>query len=115
MSEQRGQSLAPQPQDVSGPLNPASEPEQFPAWMDSRQCMRRVGNASLKAWYMWRNRHGLGTDTRGRVSRVELEQALSRQRRPGRPAGKPRVMAAASLANLRREGRPSRQNIRASR
>lgn len=99
--EQRGQSLAPSAQDVPRPLDPASQPEQFPAWLDSRQAMRLVGNKSLKGWYMWRNRHGIGTDTRGRVSRVEVEQALSRKRRPGRPQGTPRRMAAASLANLR--------------
>lgn len=111
--DQASESVTSSPQDVAGALDTPGQPEQFPAWLDSRQAMRRVGNKSLKGWREWRKRHGIGTDSRGRVSLVELEAALLRKRRPGRPAGKPRVMAAASLANLRHGGVPPSQSQKA--
>jgi len=63
-------------------------------WLRSDEACVYVGCKTLKGWYMWRVRHGIATDNRGRVSRRDLDQALRRPR-------KRRAMSPVSLANLR--------------
>jgi hypothetical protein len=67
-------------------------------WLDSREAMVYTKRPSLKAWYAWRDRHGLVPCSDGTVSRRDLDRALATRRKPHR-------MAAASLLNLRKRSR----------
>lgn len=65
------------------------------AWLTSRQAQRYVCCKSLNSWYVYRLRHGIIPRANGSVAKADLDRVL-RQRKPRR------VMAAASLANLRK-------------
>lgn len=65
-----------------------------PLWLDSKAAAEYVGNASVKAFYEWRKRHGIKTNGMGRVSRRDLDRAL-------RVPRKKHQMHDNSLKNLR--------------
>lgn len=69
--------------------------QQIPLWLTTPEAAAYVGNKSVKAFYQWRQRHGVVPDRMGRVSRRDLDRVLRQPR-------KRRVMHPASLANLRR-------------
>jgi len=64
-------------------------------WFDSRTAQLYVCSKSLKAWYIWRKRHGIIARANGSVAKADLDREL-RRRKPHR------VMAKASLDNLRK-------------
>jgi hypothetical protein len=87
------------PQVFAGDLHGADRGAQL--WLTSREGMAYVGSASLKAFHMWRKRHGIVALSNGRVSRRDLDKALAVPR-------KRHQMSPVSLANLRRRhGRQS--------
>lgn len=63
-------------------------------WLTATESARYTGR-TVKAFYEWRKRKGLVPVGDGRFSRRDLDLALAQPR-------KRRVMAAASLANLRK-------------
>lgn len=65
-------------------------------WLDSKTAAAYVGNKSVKGFYDWCRRHFIVRRNNGTVARADLDRAL-KAKRPKR------VMAAASLANLRRK------------
>lgn len=65
-------------------------------WFSTREAAAYVPCKSLNAFRMWRNRHGIIPRNNGSVAKADLDRVL-KQRKPRR------VMAAASLANLRRK------------
>lgn len=62
-------------------------------WFDSRTAAAYVGNKSLKAWYSWRDRHGIVKRSNGTVAKRDIDRALRVPRKRFTPH--PR-----SLANL---------------
>ncbi len=75
-------------------MNDARDPFAGP-YFDAKTAAAYVPCRSVKAWYMWRNRHGIIARNNGTVSKADLDRELKR-RKPRR------VMRAASLANLRK-------------
>lgn len=71
------------------------DPWQRP-WLTMRQAAIYVGNRSLKAFYIWRKRHGIVCRANGTVARRDLDRALDPRLK------RRRVMHPASLANLQR-------------
>lgn len=71
-------------------------PEHVGLWLTSRQAAAYVGNASVKAFYQWRDRHGIVARANGTVARRDLDRALDPRLK------RRRVMHPASLANLQR-------------
>jgi len=67
------------------------------SWLDSKAAAAYVGNKSVKGFYDWCRRHFIVRRNNGTVARADLDRAL-KAKRPKR------VMAAASLANLRKRG-----------
>lgn len=63
-------------------------------WFTSRIAAAYVGNKSLKAWYSWRDRHGIVTRSNGTVAKRDLDRAL-KLKKPKRSGLHPH-----SLANL---------------
>jgi hypothetical protein len=63
-------------------------------WFDAKTAAAYVPCANVRAWYAWRRRHGILPRSNGSVAKRDLDRILNR-RTPRR------VMAAASLANLR--------------
>jgi hypothetical protein len=64
-------------------------------WFNSRTAAAYVPCKSVKAFYMWRRRHGVVARANGSVAKADLDRVLALHRRP-------RVMSPASLANLRK-------------
>lgn len=64
-------------------------------WFSSREAQRYVCCKSLKSWYVWRSRHGIIPRANGSVAKADLDRVLNTRKRR-------RVMAPASLANLRK-------------
>lgn len=64
-------------------------------WFSSREAAAYIPCRSLNAWYVWRSRHGIIPRANGSVAKADLDRVLNR-RKPRR------VMAAASLVNLRK-------------
>ena len=64
-------------------------------WFSAKEAQHYVPCKSLGAWYAWRCRHGIVARANGSVAKADLDRILNR-RKPKR------VMAAASLANLRK-------------
>jgi hypothetical protein len=63
-------------------------------WFTSREAQAYVCCKTLGSWYVWRKRHGIVRRSNGTVAKADLDRALRYRK-------KPRVMAPASLANLR--------------
>lgn len=63
-------------------------------WFDAKTAAAYVPCRSLKAWYIWRRRHGIIPRNNGSVLKRDLDRELQR-RKPRR------TMHPASLANLR--------------
>jgi len=75
---------APRPSfDFSGP------------WFDSRTAAAYIPCKSVKGFYEWCRRHFIVRRSNGSVAKADLDRALKAKRAK-------RVMAAASLANLRK-------------
>ncbi len=66
-------------------------------WFDAKTAAAYVCCRTVKAWYIWRRRHGIVARNNGTVLKADLDRELKR-RKPRR------VMHAASLANLRKTG-----------
>lgn len=64
-------------------------------WFDAKTAAAYIPCKSVKAWYIWRRRHGIVTRNNGTVNKADLDRELKR-RKPRR------TMHARSLANLRR-------------
>lgn len=64
-------------------------------WFSSREAQAYIPCRSLKAFYMWRKRHGIIARANGSVAKADIDREL-RKRKPRR------VMHPASLANLRK-------------
>jgi hypothetical protein len=64
-------------------------------WFSPREGQLYVCCKSVKAFYEWRRRHGIIARANGSVAKRDLDRVLAR-RKPRR------VMAAASLDNLRK-------------
>jgi hypothetical protein len=79
-------------------MTPARDPFAGP-WFDAKTAAAYVPCRTVKAWYVWRKRHGIIQRANGSVAKADLDRVLSR-RKPRR------VMAAASLANLRHLSQP---------
>lgn len=85
-----------QPQDGHRPTDVSRTPDQrFGVWLTAKQAALYVPCQSVKAFYMWRRRHGLVTARDGTVSRLDIDR-IKRLRKPSR------VMSAQSLVNLRK-------------
>ena len=69
-------------------------------WFTARTAAAYVPCRSVKAWYIWRKRHGIIPRANGSVAKADLDRVL-RLRRPKK------VMAKASLANLRHVPNPA--------
>jgi hypothetical protein len=80
-------------QALAGDLHGSDRGAQL--WLTAREAAAYVGNASVKAFYDWRKRHGIVALGNGRVSRRDLDKALAVPR-------KRHQMSPVSLANLRR-------------
>lgn len=65
-------------------------------WFSARIAALYVPCRTVKAWYEWRRRHGIVARANGSVAKADLDREL--RRRKSR-----RVMAPASLANLRKQ------------
>lgn len=64
-------------------------------WFSAKEAAAYVPCKTVNAWYVWRNRHGIIPRANGSVAKADLDREL-RRRKPRR------VMATASLANLRK-------------
>lgn len=64
-------------------------------WFSAKEAQLYIPCKSIKSWYVWRLRHGIIPRANGSVAKADLDRVL-RRRKPRR------VMAAASLANLRK-------------
>lgn len=64
-------------------------------WFSAAEAAAYVPCKTVKAWYEWRRRHGIVPRANGSVAKADLDRVLRRRKVR-------RVMAAASLANLRR-------------
>jgi hypothetical protein len=80
-------------------MPPARDPFAGP-WFDAKTAAAYVPCRTVKAWYRWRQRHGVIARNNGSVLKADLDRIL-RRRKPRR------VMHPASLANLR----PAREAI----
>jgi len=67
-------------------------------WFDAKTAAAYVPCKTVKAWYVWRRRHGIIARANGSVMKKDLDRELNRRKRR-------RVMHAASLANLRKAER----------
>lgn len=76
-------------------MTPERDPFAGP-WFDAKTAAAYVPCKTVKAWYVWRKRHGLIARANGSVAKADLDRVLSR-RKPRRQ------MAPASLANLRHQ------------
>lgn len=77
-------------------MNPLDAPDPFRGpWFDAKTAAAYVPCKSVKAWYVWRRRHGIVMRNNGTVHKADLDRVL-RRRKPRR------VMHPASLANLRK-------------
>jgi hypothetical protein len=65
-------------------------------WFTARAAAAYVPCKTVKAWYVWRKRHGIIARANGSVAKADLDRIL-RRRKPRR------VMHPASLANLRHQ------------
>jgi hypothetical protein len=75
----------------------ADQPREFGLYLSTRDCQAFIPCKSLKATYQWLRSHGIPRRGNGSVDRRDIQRELDRMKRKPR-----RVMAAASLANLRR-------------
>lgn len=69
--------------------------EQFPLWLTTEEARRFLRRPTVKATYEWLRRHRIVRRNDGTISRLDLQRA-------GKQPRKKRVMAAASLLNLRK-------------
>lgn len=84
-----------EPRDDTRPREAHARDFDFSApFFDSRTAQAYVGNKSRNAWYVWRKAHGIVAFRNGKVSKRDLERALTEPRAARR-------MAQASLDNLR--------------
>lgn len=82
-------------------MSEARDPFRGP-WFDAKTaaayipCLAKNGtDLSMRAWHVWKRRHGIIPRNNGSIAKADLDRVL-RRRKPRR------VMHAASLANLRR-------------
>jgi len=45
-------------------------------WFDSKTAAAYIPCRSVKAWYQWRDRHGIVTRANGSVAKADLDRAL---------------------------------------
>lgn len=64
-------------------------------WFSAKEAAAYVPCKTVKSWYAWRSRHGVIPRANGSVAKADLDRILNK-RKPKR------VMAAASLENLRK-------------
>lgn len=74
------------------PLDDPSDPFHGP-WFDAKTAAAYT-RRTVRAWYQWRQRHGIVVLASGLVAKRDIDRALKTGRR------KRHRMAAASLANL---------------
>ena len=96
MREQRFESPHPAAEQTVGATDGPLRTPEFGVWLKPVEAQAFIPCKSLKATYEWFRRHGIKRRSNGTVARRDLERELNRPR-------KRRVMAAASLANLRRK------------
>lgn len=68
-------------------------------WFSSREAAAYIPCKSVNAFYMWRRYHGVIPRANGSVAKADLDRVLNRRKAR-------RVMAVASLANLRKPVAP---------
>jgi hypothetical protein len=83
-------------------MNPIARDPFAGPWFDAKTaaayipCLAKNRHEiSLRAWHVWKRRHGIIARTNGSVAKADLDRVL-RRRKPRR------VMHPASLANLRK-------------
>lgn len=82
--------------EQDGALKPAHRQFEFRGpWFCAAEAAAYVPNRSVKAFYMWRTRHGIIARSNGSVAKADLDRVLNR-RKPRR------VVSPVSLANLRK-------------
>ena len=95
--------LAAQAQQVAREFDSTDRVREFTfrgPWFTSREAAAYVGSQSLKGFYEWCRRHAIVRRGNRTIAKADLDRVL-KARRPAR------VMAAASLANLRKRHAPS--------
>ncbi len=87
---------APETQQGHGSLHATDTAFDFRGpWFNAKTAAAYVPCKTVKAWYVWRVRHGIIARANGSVAKADLDRVLNR-RKPRR------VMNPVSLANLRR-------------
>lgn len=69
-------------------------------FFSSREAAAYIRCKSVRAFYEWCRRHGVTRRRNGSIAKAEIDRELNRKRRP-------RVMAVASLVNLRKRRKAS--------
>jgi hypothetical protein len=96
MSEKPLETAPAQTEQGDRTLHTADAPFDFRGpWFNAKTAAAYVPCKTVKAWYVWRVRHGIIARSNGSVAKADLDRVLNR-RKPRR------VMAPASLANLHR-------------
>ncbi len=96
-AKQRPESVTAQTEQPLRPNDAAHRALDFSGpWLSSCEAQLYVPCRTLKGWYEWRRRHGIIARANGSVAKADLDRALSLRGK------RPRRMAAASLANLKR-------------
>lgn len=94
--EQRREPVPPAVEDQGRPADAANRAPDFSLpFFSSRTAAAYVCSKSLRGFYEWCRRHGIIRRANGSIAKVELDRVLRRKRAK-------RVMAATSLANLRK-------------
>ncbi len=81
-------------------MTPSAVPDRFAGpWFDAKTAALYVPCKTVKAWYQWRDRHGIVKRANGSVAKADLDRALKLTRTPRRGGS---VRHPHSLANLTR-------------
>jgi hypothetical protein len=81
--QQSRQAVTSGTQQQAGAFDGPHSADQFPWWMTSQEATAYTLRKNVRAWYVWRKRHGIIPRNDGRVCKRDIDRAMARPRKPG--------------------------------